>query len=56
MLRIPGPRGREALQFLGFGSADGMLAYFARLARKYGPIVSFRDPEGNELQIVQRGP
>jgi cytochrome P450 len=39
---IPGPRGREALQFLGFGSPDGMLAYFARLARTYGPIVSFR--------------
>jgi cytochrome P450 len=39
---IPGPRGREALKFLGFGSDGGMLAYFARLARTYGPIVSFR--------------
>jgi cytochrome P450 len=39
---IPGPRGRDALEFLGLGSPDGMLAYFRRLARTYGPIVSFR--------------
>jgi cytochrome P450 len=39
---IPGPRGREALEFLGFGSSRGMLAYFADASRKYGPIVSFR--------------
>jgi cytochrome P450 len=39
---IPGPRGREALRFLGIGSPDGLLAFFAGAARTYGPIVSFR--------------
>ncbi len=39
---IPGPRGRAALEFLGIGSPDGLLAFFARSARTYGPIVSFR--------------
>jgi cytochrome P450 len=39
---IPGPRGRDALRFLGIGSADGLLAFFAECARTYGPIVSFR--------------
>ncbi len=39
---IPGPRGRDALRFLGFGSADGLLAYFAELARTYGPITRLR--------------
>jgi cytochrome P450 len=39
---IPGPRGTEALRFLGIGSPDGLLAFFAACARRYGPIVSFR--------------
>jgi cytochrome P450 len=39
---IPGPRGRDALEFLGFRSSGGMLAFFARASRTYGPIVSFR--------------
>jgi len=39
---IPGPRGIEALGFLGIGSPDGLLAFFAACARRYGPIVSFR--------------
>jgi cytochrome P450 len=39
---IPGPRGVEALHFLGIGSPDGLLAFFADCARRYGPIVSFR--------------
>lgn len=39
---IPGPRGRDALRFLGFGSSDGLLAYFASLARTYGPMTRLR--------------
>jgi cytochrome P450 len=39
---IPGPRGRDALRFLGIGSAGGLLAFFADCAHRYGPIVSFR--------------
>lgn len=39
---IPGPRGREALRFLGFGSPEGLLAYFEELARTYGPITRLR--------------
>ncbi len=39
---IPGPRGREALRFLGFRSPDGVLAYFAEIARTYGPIAQWR--------------
>ena len=39
---IPGPRGRDALRFLGFGSPDGLLGYFAELARTYGPITRLR--------------
>ena len=38
---IPGPRGFDALRFLGIGSPDGLLAFFAEIARTYGPIVSF---------------
>jgi hypothetical protein len=29
---IPGPRGKEAFRFLGFGSTTGMLDYFAQTA------------------------
>ncbi len=39
---IPGPRGIDALRFLGIGSPGGLLAFFAEIARTYGPIVSFR--------------
>ncbi len=39
---IPGPRGRDALRFLGFGSSDGLLAYFLETARRYGPISYLR--------------
>jgi cytochrome P450 len=39
---IPGPRGKEALRFLGFGSSGGMLEYFAETARCYGPIAQLR--------------
>ena len=39
---IPGPRGTKALRFLGVGSPDGLLAFFAECARTYGPITSFR--------------
>jgi cytochrome P450 len=39
---IPGPRGVDALRFLGIGSPDGLLAFFAHCARTYGPITSFR--------------
>ena len=39
---IPGPRGRDALRFLGFGSSDGLLAYFLETAQRYGPISYLR--------------
>jgi hypothetical protein len=39
---IPGPRGKEALRFLGFGSSGGMLEYFAETARRHGPIAQLR--------------
>jgi len=39
---IPGPRGKEAFRFLGFGSTTGMLEYFAQTARRYGPISQLR--------------
>jgi cytochrome P450 len=39
---IPGPRGKEAFRFLGFGSSNGMLEYFAEIAHRYGPIVQLR--------------
>lgn len=42
MIAIPGPRGRDALRFLGFGESDGLLAYFLELARRYGPISYLR--------------
>ncbi len=41
-LAIPGPRGRDALRFLGFGDSDGLLAYFLETARRYGPISYLR--------------
>lgn len=39
---LPGPRGRDAFAFLGLGSNEGLLAFFLRIARTYGPISSFR--------------
>lgn len=39
---IPGPRGKEAFRFLGFGSTGGLLQYFADTARRYGPIAQLR--------------
>lgn len=41
MTHPPGPRGREAWQFLRAGSAAGMLSFFEKAARRYGPISSF---------------
>lgn len=40
--QLPGPRGREARRFLGIGSADGMVAFFAETVRRYGPLVGMR--------------
>jgi cytochrome P450 len=61
----PGPRGLETLRFLGFGAPREIVTFFRELARRYGPIVSFRvfgqrvvlldDPEaiGDVLQREQ---
>jgi cytochrome P450 len=38
----PGPRGREALRFLGFGAAAQLVDYFATVAATYGPIAAWR--------------
>ncbi len=41
-LHPPGPRGRETFGFFGGGSVGGMLTFFEKTARRYGPISSFR--------------
>jgi len=38
----PGPRGREVLDFFGGGSAQRMLGFLERMARRFGPVSSFR--------------
>ncbi len=38
----PGPRGLEALRFLGVGAPREILTFFLETARRYGPIASFR--------------
>ncbi len=38
----PGPRGLEALRFLGIGTPASILGYLETTARRYGPISSFR--------------
>ncbi len=38
----PGPRGREALGFLGIGAPAKILTFLEATARRYGPIASFR--------------
>ncbi len=47
----PGPRGLEVLRFFGGGSFAGTLAYFESVARRYGPIASFR-LLGRRLHLV----
>lgn len=37
----PGPRGLEALRFLGFGAPRAIVAFLRDTARRYGPIASF---------------
>jgi cytochrome P450 len=41
-LHPPGPKGRSTLRFFGGGSMAGMLEFFEDLARRYGPLSSFR--------------
>jgi len=38
----PGPRGRDVIRFFGGGSFAKTLAYFEEVARRYGPVASFR--------------
>jgi cytochrome P450 len=47
----PGPRGLEVLRFFGGGSFARTLAYFEEVARRYGPIASFRI-FGRRLHLV----
>jgi cytochrome P450 len=47
----PGPRGPEVLRFFGGGSFARTLAYFEEVARRYGPIASFR-VLGRRLHLV----
>lgn len=42
MTRPPGPRGLEALGFLGRGDPGGTLSFLEQTARRYGPISYFR--------------
>jgi cytochrome P450 len=42
MQHPPGPRGRAALGFFGAGSLRGVLSFFEKTARQYGPVSSFR--------------
>jgi len=41
-MRPPGPRGIEALRFLGFGAPSQIVTFFRETAKRYGPIASFR--------------
>jgi cytochrome P450 len=47
----PGPRGIDVLRFFGGGSFAATLAYFEEVARRYGPIASFRI-FGRRLHLV----
>jgi cytochrome P450 len=47
----PGPRGLDVVRFFGGGSFAGTLAYFEEVARRYGPIASFR-VLGRRLHLV----
>lgn len=47
----PGPRGPEVLRFFGGGSFARTLTYFEEVARRYGPIASFRIL-GRRLHLV----
>lgn len=42
MKRPPGPRGREALGFLGRGNTSRTLTFLEQTARRFGPISYFR--------------
>lgn len=47
----PGPRGLDVLRFFGGGSFAAMLGYFEEVARRHGPIASFRIL-GRRLHLV----
>jgi cytochrome P450 len=47
----PGPDGLEVVRFFGGGSFAKTLAYFEEVARRYGPIASFR-VLGRRLHLV----
>jgi cytochrome P450 len=47
----PGPHGLDVLRFFGGGSFAKTLAYFEEVARRYGPIASFRIL-GRRLHLV----
>jgi cytochrome P450 len=47
----PGPRGLDVLRFFGGGSFAATLGYFEEVARRYGPIASFRI-FGRRLHLV----
>ena len=38
----PGPRGTQVFGFFGQGESGGTLAFLERMARRYGPVSSFR--------------
>ena len=41
MTMPPGPRGRQTLGFFGGGSSAGVVRFFERMARTYGPVSGF---------------